>query len=741
MLHKKISFIILLTLLASTIMAQEILEGKVFSENTGENKGSIIPGANIFWLEAPGGTVSDTNGNFEIDLPATLPAPLVVSYVGYQSDTITITKDQQKITIRLKETIELAEAEVTARNSAVHLSTIETINTAHLDRDHLQKAACCNLSESFETDATIDVVENDAIAGTKKILMLGLDGTYSQILFEGIPLIRGLSSTYGLTYVPGTWIESIQVSKGAGSVVNGFESMTGQINLEYWKPEDETDKAFLNVYANHMGRTEGNGFIRQRINDKWSTMLLAHGRTSLMRINNNDNGFMDMPMDNEVQLLNRWKYQSYKRESQFGVRFLVDDKLGGQVEFDPTRNRLDQPYFGMRVRTRLISAFGKSGFMFPTTPWKSIGLQASATYHEQDAFFGLRDYQATQASGYFNGIYQSMLFNTDHTFKTGVSLRVDDYQQSFTDSSFNRTEIIPGAFLEYSWKRGDKFSLIAGTRADYHNLFGLFVSPRLHAKYNFTPLSVLRISGGKGFRSPVLFAENISPLVSSREILILETPRAEESWNTGISFLQKFTIAGMEGHINVDYFYTWFENQLIIDMDQSARQLLFYNLDGESYSHSFQADFLLTPVERFDVKLAYKRYEVKTTYIGQGLTDRPFVPRDRALINLEYRTPFDLWRFDLTTNWYGMSRIPSTAENPVEHQRRTSSPSYFMLSGQVTKTFKFGEIYLGGENLLNFKQAHPIIDPENPFGDIFDASMIWGPINGTVVYIGFRTTF
>lgn len=734
---------LLITILACyaglNIQAQEVLRGQVKSAT--EASANAIPGANVFWIDGSGGTVTDQLGNFELELPDELPAQLAVSFVGYQTDTTTIQPGQQHLTVSLQETITLSEANVTDRHSSVHLSTISTINTAHLGRDHLEKAACCNLSESFETDASIDVVENDAIAGTKKILMLGLDGTYSQILFEGIPLIRGLSSTYGLTYIPGTWIESIQVSKGAGSVVNGFESMTGQINLEYWKPDHEEDKAFLNIYANHMGRLEGNGFVRQRINDKWSSMLFAHGRTSLSPVNNNNNGFMDMPMDNELQFLNRWKYQSEKRESQFGVRFLTDDKLGGQVAFNPEVDRFEQPYFGMRVRTRLLSAFGKSGFMFPDTPWKSIGLQASATYHVQDAYFGHRDYQATQTSGYFNAIYQSMIFTTDHRFKTGVSLRMDDYQQSFTDSAFNRTEIIPGAFFEYDWKFREKIALVAGVRADYHNLFGLFISPRLHAKYNFSPLSVLRVSGGKGFRSPVLFAENISPLASSREVQVLETPQAEESWNTGISFLQKFTIAGMEGHVSVDYFYTWFENQLVADMDYSARKLLFYNLSGPSYSHSIQGDFLITPLERFDVKLAYKRYEVKTTYLIQGLLDRPFVPRDRALLNLEYRTRFDIWKFDLTTNWFGVSRIPSTAENPVEHRRPDRSPSYFMLSGQITKAFKFGEFYVGGENLLNFKQAHPIIDPENPFGEVFDASMIWGPINGTVIYAGFRTNF
>lgn len=736
----KYPFLLLVFLAPFALNAQQFVRGTIVAADENKANPQPVPGANIYWMVSPGGTVSDNDGKFEIRLPKNLPAQLIVSFVGYQSATLEIRKLESALKIVLEPSIELDEAVITAREKAVNLSTTETINTTNLSREHLQKAACCNLSESFETDATIDVVENDAVAGTRKILMLGLDGTYSQILFEGIPLIRGLQSTYGLTYIPGTWVESLQVSKGAGSVVNGFESMTGQINLEYWKPEHE-EKAFFNFYANHMGRMEGNGYFRQRINDKWSTMLLAHGRTSLINVDNNGNGYMDMPMDNEIQFMNRWKYQGVKRESMFGVRFLADDKLGGQVGFNPSINREDQPFFGMRVRTRLLSGFAKSGFLFPETPWKSIGLQADVSYHEQDAYFGLRDYLATHTSGYFNAIYQSMLFTTDHKFKTGLSFRADDYQQSYTDSTFDRTEIIPGAFFEYSWTHQEKFSLIAGARVDHHNLFGTFVSPRLHTKYSFTPLSAFRLSGGRGFRSPVLFAENISPLASARQVRVLETPQAEVSWNVGASFLQKFTIAGMEGHFNIDYFYTWFENQLIIDMDNSARELLFYNLDGQSFSHSLQADFLIEPAEGFEVKLAYKRYEVRTTYLAQGLQDRPFVPRDRALLNLAYNTKYDIWKFDLTTNWFGVSRVPSTTENPIEHQRPDRSQEYFMLSGQITRTFKFGEIYLGGENLLNFKQARPIIDPENPFGDVFDAAMIWGPIAGRIIYVGFRTNF
>lgn len=735
MLNKILFSFILIACFSVPAQAQETLSGRVL-----DSDGKAIPSANVYWTGSSDGTITDIDGHFELGVSASLPAKVVVSYVGFTSDTLLVSSISKPLRVTLDSSVQLKEAEVTARKDAVDLSTISTINTATLNRDHLEKAACCNLSESFSTDASVDVVETDAVSGTRKILMLGLDGTYSQLLFEGLPHIRGLSSTYGLTYVPGTWIESIQISKGAGSVVNGFESMTGQINLEYWKPTTE-DKALINLYGNHLGRFEANGFYRAKVNDKWSTMLMAHGRTSTFKNDHNSDGFLDEPMTQEVHVFNRWKYTGHRRHHQFGFRLLSDDKLGGQMQYNPRKNRLDQPYYGMGVRTRQLSAFGKTGFLFPETPWKSIGLLATAQYHQQNTFFGNRDYDATHSSGFFNGIYQSMIGTTDHTFKTGVSVQVDDYQQQFNDSAFNRTEVVPGAFFEYSWTHRDKFSMVAGVRADYHNIFGAFFTPRLHLKYNFTPLSVIRASGGSGFRSPVLYAENISTLASSRRVRILEAPKAEESWNTGMSFLQKFTLAGMEGFFNVDYFYTYFENQLVADMDYRSDELLFYNLSGGTYSHSFQADLVLEPVSRFKVKTAYKRYEVKTNYRFSGRKEKPFVPRDRALLNLSYHTKYEIWKFDFTTNWYGISRIPSTADKPVEFQRPTSSPSYFILNAQITKAYKFGEFYLGGENLLNYKQKNPIIDAENPFGSNFDASMIWGPTGGTVVYLGFRTTF
>jgi outer membrane receptor for ferrienterochelin and colicins len=415
--------------------------------------------------------------------------------------------------------------------------------------------------------------------------------------------------------------------------------------------------------------------------------------------------------------------------------------VGGQMDYDHNGAEVDHDNFGFNLKTRLVSVFAKNGFMFPSTPWKSIGLQASATYHDQQSQWGHRTYNATHSSGYFNGIYASIIRTTDHKIKTGVSFQADDYREQFIDSIFNRTEIIPGAFAEYSYVKPERFSLVAGVRADYHNLFGMFYSPRLHLKYDFSPKTIVRASGGKGFRSPLAIAENIGALASSREVHVLEMPEAEVSWNTGVSVLQKFNFAGMSGYLNVDYYYTWFENQLIADYDFSARTLLFYNLRGESFSHSIQADFWLEITEQLEAKLAYKRYEVKTTYLGDGLLDRPYVPKDRALLNVAYRTKHEKWIFDFTTNWYGISRVPSTLENPVEHQRPDQSKSYFMLNAQITKAFKFADVYIGGENILNYKQANPIIDPENPFGSNFDASMMWGPIMGTVVYIGLRTTF
>ena len=721
------TYITLSLLLSFVFSYGQKISGKV---TIPEGKGKVaLPGANVYWANSTTGTFTGQNGGFELDQPASYPARLIVSFIGYQADTILFSSYRTNLKVHLKKNVELEEFEVTERQNSTIINTIDPIHIETLGAKEFKKAACCNISESFETNAAVDVAFTDAVSGSKKIQMLGLDGVYTQILFENIPLVRGLSSAYGLTFIPGTWAESIQIKKGAGSVVNGYESMTGQINIELLKP-DKAEKLFVNVYGNQRGRAELNTHVAKNLNEKWSTMLFAHGSDQSMEWDNNHDGFMDMPQKRQINLFNRWKYFGKKYRTQFGVRAVMEDINSGQISSAISN---ENPYT-IGVNTKQAEAFWKNGFLFDKD-YKSIGLMSSFRYHEHNSHFGVKSYDATQNSGYVNLIYQTIIKETAHGLKMGASTVYDDYQHLFMDSAFNQTEIVPGAFTEYSYT-GPKTSLVLGLRADHHNLFGSFITPRFHYKYSYKEGAAFRLSAGKGFRTANTFIENASVLANSRNVIVREKLLPEIAWNFGSSITHKFEWLNKEMGLTIDYYYTTFENQVVVDLE-NPREVSFYNLDGESYSHSLQLEYFIELTEQFSMKTAYKKYDIKTQY-QDGLKEKPLVARDRVLFNMEYISKLETWKYDLTSHWYGMSRIPSTVENPVEHQISDQSDPYYVINGQVTKVFRTVELYAGVENILDYRQDSPIIASEDPNGPFFDASLIWGPINGRIIYGGLR---
>jgi outer membrane cobalamin receptor len=710
---------ILLALFCSTALFSQTISGTV-TDKGNEPLGFV----NLLWANTTIGVSTDEKGHFKIATPTSYPGLLVVSYVGFKTDTIKVWENMKKLKIQLKSTLDLAEFEVKGNQKATSIGTISPNLIETLNQDELRKAACCSVSESFGTNASVDVNVTDAVSGSKKIKMLGLDGIYTQIQFENLPLVRGLASSNGLDFIPGTWVESIQIKKGAGSVVNGYESIAGQINVELLKP-DLAEKFFANVYVNEMGRMELNAHFAKKINKKWSTILFLHGGNQGFEIDRNEDGFLDIPLKNTAIVFNRWKYKGTKFRFQAGARGVFNDLSSGQ------KSTIENPY-KVDILTQQFYSYVKTGFLFDSE--NSIGVVAKFKYHDHQSNYGLTTYDATQQNLYINTVYSDELKNKKHNIKTGVSLNHDVYEHQLNDSNFTNTEIVPGAYLEYAYV-SDKVSVVAGIRGDHHNQFGAFASPRLHFKYNVTDRSALRISAGKGFRTTNVLIENSSYMVSSRNINFNTALRPEQAWNYGASYSHNWTINKVELSANADYYYTDFENQVIVDIED-VNHVSFYNLDGKSYSHAFQAEASVG-YKRFELKTAYKYLDVMTQY-NSGLKRKPFTPNNRVLVNLGYKTKFDKWTFDITYLWTGLSRVPSTEGNRDENLRPTVSETFMVFNGQITRKFRTFEVYLGGENLLNFKQKEPIIDSENPFGDNFDASMIWGPVQGRVLYAGFR---
>ncbi len=700
-----------------------------------------LPRASISWLGTGAGTLTDSTGVFKISVTPETDR-LVISYTGYRPDTIAV-QPATDLKIILASNQQLGEVTLNSKLRSTYISSLSTIRTQVMTEKELFKAACCNLSESFETNPSVDVSYNDAVTGSKQIQLLGLSGNYTQLTVENLPGPRGLATALGLNSIPGPWVESIQLNKGVGSVVNGFESIAGQINIELKKPE-KAEQLYANVYLNNMGKSDINLNLSRKFGKKWSTALLLHDDFLYNKVDFNKDGFRDLPTGNLFSVLNRWKFENGKGfMAQFGVKVMTDEKTGGETDFDPAKDKLTTNHYGLGIRTRRYEAFSKTGYVFPGKKYKSIGLQLMAFSHEQDSYFGMQTYLATQHSLYANLIYQSIIGNTNHKFRTGLSWTADRYDETIRNITYKRTERVPGGFFEYTFTPNPKLGIVAGIRSDHNNLYGWFLPPRLHLRYEPVKGTSIRISAGRGQRTANIFAENNSVLVSARAIVMpaLGTNayglNPEVAWNKGISIDQQFRLFNRSASLNVDFFRNDFRNQVVVDLEK-AREVSFYNLSGHSYSNSLQVELHTIPVRNLEWRLAYRYFDVHSTYGGVAL-QKPFTSRHRAFTNLAYELKG--WKLDYTLNLNGPKRIPSTRDNPGIYQRDNYSPSFWIMNAQVSKTVGKKhpvDLYLGGENLGNYFQRDVIISPDQPFGAYFDASLVWGPVSGRMIYTGLR---
>lgn len=736
-------------LLPLTAFAQQFSRGTVVDEAN-----LPLMGAEVYWNGTQIGVSTDDNGTFTLKRTENSNT-LVISYIGYKTKTIKVT-NSEALYIQLEPQSALEEVVVTQKRANTMKSQWQVANLHTMSSGELLKAACCNLSESFSTNPSIDVNFSDAVTGNKQIKMLGLTSPYILMAEENIPAMRGASQAYGLSFVPGTWIESIQITKGAGSVINGYESISGQINYEIEKPINARP-FFLNLYTSEDSRYELNAHTKVKLSDKWATSLLAHGNVRQRKSDHNHDGFIDNPIGNQINLLNRWQYSNAEKGwvSFVNLNYMKDERQAGQIGYNLLTDKGTSNGWGSEVNSERFTLSNKTGYVFPDTPYKSIGLQNSFQSHRQNSYFGLNSYDIHQKSWYGNLIYNSIIGNTQHKFATGLSGTYDDYNEQLTTSAlagdFSRIDRSVGAFFEYTYDNLSNFSFVAGIRADSHNNLGNFITPRFHLRYNPWKEATFRLSAGRGKRAANVIAENQQLLASSRQLHIIGGDggklyglNPEIAWNYGASFLQAFKIWGKNAELSVDFYRTHFDNQVVVDLDHSPQQALFYNLDGKSFANSLQAEVSITPVKGLDFKAAYKYYDVQTQFT-KGQLEKTLMPKHRWFANIAYETAdthennHSQWKFDVTFNWLGEQRLPTTATNPLPYRLSDYAPSFATLNTQITRVFsKTFEVYVGGENITNYKQANGILAADAPFGAYFDSTMQYAPAFGQMYYAGLR---
>jgi outer membrane receptor for ferrienterochelin and colicins len=731
-------YIVYLFLLFPILSNSQILKGTI-QGNDSDGK-QPLPGVNIYWQGTNEGVASKSDGSFEIKKKSSQHM-LVFSFVGYESKVVHIA-DVTPIEVVLEPNLEIEEVTVVKKNRGTYLSAINPIQTERIGGAELFKAACCNLAESFETNPSVDVSYSDAVTGAKQIRLLGLEGTYSLLQVENMPNLRGLATTFGLTYIPGPWLESIQVSKGAASVLNGYDAIAGQINAELKKP-DSQEKLFLNGYANAHGRLEfnGNGNIRFK-NEKLTTGIFVHGSNLSKRTDDNGDGFLDEPLSRQLQIGNRWKYNNQKGYmAQAGFNVLSEDRLGGQTGFEKGMTpSLTNPY-GINIKTNRIDGFFKNGYVFPNGR-TAVAWLSNVSRHETNSFYGITDYDADETRFYGNAVLTRDLDLAGiHSLNTGFSFIYDDFNEMLYNQDISRTEKVPGIFAEYTLKPNENLTLMTGVRVDFHNLFGTFITPRAHFRYKMGEHVTLRTSAGKGYRTANVLSENTYLLANSRSLLWQDDVMQEKAWNYGITLVQNYTLLGRDLQLNAEYYRTNFQSQLVVDRETSVNHIILSPLDGKSYANSLQFDVRWQPIERLDMLLAYRINDVKQT-IGGELLEKPLTSRYKGLINFNYTTNLKKWMFDYTVQFNGGGRIPRYEFDGMDLMQVSSdyyefSP-YTVMNAQVTKYFRYWNIYLGSENLANFKQKNPVEGADDPFGPHFSATNVWGPTIGRKIYLGVR---
>ncbi|MDR0427540.1 MAG: TonB-dependent receptor [Dysgonamonadaceae bacterium] len=633
----------------------------------------------------------------------------------------------------MKDTLNLQEVVVAPESTGTLSFRTTVLQAQKIGRAELSRAACCNLSESFETNPSVDVSYSDAVTGAKQIRLLGLDGIYVQLLSENFPIYRGLASIYGLDYVPGPWMESILISKGTSSVKNGYEAITGQINVEYKKPP-VSDILTVNLFAADNARWEANGDASFLLNDKLSSGLFVHYSSEQKQMDSNDDGFMDTPLKQQVNLMNRWHYQTDRFISQSGIQYLHDERTGGQIDKAVPAD-FSKPLYRTKLNVNRLGFFTKNGWILNPEKNESMALIVTGSIHDQNAVYGLKTYDADEKTLYTSFLYEKN-FNQKNKISTGISLNYQNVnEESFPSFPGKTTETTTGAYLEYTYNKEDKLIVLAGLRADYSSLFDLFITPRLHLKYNFTEWLHLRGTVGKGYRTPLVLAENQFYLASNRILQNQFKIEQEEAWNYGINLGLYIPVNNNELIVNGEWYYTDFQKQLIVDQDENPNRLSFYNLNGKSYSSVFQVEASYPFFRGFNLTAAFRWMDVRATY-GEVLRKKPLTSNHKALVTASYQTPLKKWQFDLTSQFNGGGRMPDPDEiNPLWEAHFSA---YTILNAQITKNFRDWSIYIGAENIFDYTQESRVIGYDDPYGPNYDATMIWGPVHGRKFYVGLK---
>jgi outer membrane receptor for ferrienterochelin and colicins len=703
--------------------------------------GSPLVGSTVLWDGTKIGTMADTAGRFSIQRMDTV-ANLVIRYIGLEDLFMEILPNEQDVWIEVKDLPEqvLKEVKIQGKNFDNSVSLLSTRHIESINGKELRKAPCCNLSESFETNNSVDVAYPNPVTGVREVQLLGLRGTYSMFLVENRPAMKGIAAPYAFEFYPGTWLRGIQIAKGATTVVNGSEGITGQINVELQRP-DRDKPVFFNAYANSGNRAEANLHLNRKGKGAFSHGLLTHGSVQRSPFDHNQDNFYDMQSREQLNGMYRLIYETDDWCGQVSAHALTDRRSGGQI--DASANGARFPFEMQNDRAEVTAKLGRTSL--GGKPYKELGNIAHFASHHTNGVVGNNTYDAVQKSVFLQTLYKTIIKTTDHQLQIAPNLAADVVTERLNDAQFDRRELVAGAMAEYSYLRPDlhtgssDMGLVLGLRTDYNSLFGLLISPRASFRYNLTEKTVFRLSAGKGYHSPFLIAENISWLATNKTLDFAAVTHAESAWNYGLNFVQKFKVFGKESSISIDLFRTDFERQLLIDQETRPDTVAIYYTTAPAWAQTGMATFQMELTTWLDLKLATKMQDVQATYQDGVRRWLPMVARHRSLISLDFNVPNEKWAATTTLHLVGNQRLPKNEGAPHLHGNFPErTPVYPVMSAQLTRKWKRFEVYVGGENLTAYTQHHQIISANDPSSKFFNASQVWAPSFGRMAFVGLR---
>ncbi len=718
-------------------VAQNELKGNVASQNK-----QTLEGALIHWKNKTVHAVTDSIGFFQI-ARTKMDSILIIDYLGFKSLEYIVPLTSSEVTIVLSEFVEFRQVEVRARRSDTYTPLSSNQNKEIITLKELRKAPCCNLSESFETSAVIDANYTNAALGTREIEMLGIRGIYSQIMIDSRPTMYNLAAPFAFDFIPGPWLKGVQVSKGAGTVVNGAEGLAGQINVDLVDPHDGP-RLFVGAYANHQSRYETNIMTNRKLNQKWSTGTLIHLSSDGHHQDKNNDAFLDAPRKKQVNVMQRLHYYGLKWEGQVNVHGIWDQREGGQTHH-PNPDHLED-LLQYNQTTKRLELFGNVGYIGFKDPGRSIGFQWHVQKHQYDAAYA-RNANGDDQSYYANLIFQEKFGTEKHTLQSGLSMRRSITEEGFSDFLFNRREFIPGAFSEYSYNADVKESLFGytiGMRVDRYGDYGIKGTPRFSMRYQVQEYGTIRASAGRAYRMPNIISDNIHFIGLGRYYQV-PSIGLDIANNYGLSYNQKIFIGGpAEWNISLDLYHTFFKYQNIQDIESAVRYVTSSYLSKGSrinfalIQHQFQLN------SNFGFKLAYKYTDAKYRLADQSpLLQKMYLPKHRALATIDLNSNENIWIGNFTLQWVGSQRLLDISSYPIpgSASQASKSPSYIIINVHASRNIGDWELYSGIENATDYVQPFQIVGNTATGSRFFDATRLYAPNMGLRWYGGLKYTF